>query len=67
MSSAKKIKGAFGVVGSVTAATSAVTSLKKARTDKDRLLLINAIASIAVAITGILLAVRSLRKTGAEK
>jgi hypothetical protein len=62
MSSAKKMKGAFGFVGSVTAATSAVASLKRARTDKDKLLLANAIASILVAITGALLAVRSLKK-----
>jgi hypothetical protein len=58
------MKGAFGVVGSITAATSAVTSLKTARTDKDKLLLANAIASIAVAVTGALIAVRSLKKGG---
>jgi hypothetical protein len=61
------MKGAFGVVGSVTAATSAVTSLKRARADKDRLLLANAIASIAVAITGALIAVRALKKGGDDK
>jgi hypothetical protein len=64
MSSAKKMKGAFGVVGSITAATGAVTALKRARTDKDRLLLANAIASIAVAVTGVLIAVRSFKKDG---
>lgn len=64
MSTAKKLKGAFGIIGSVTAATSAVTSLRNAREDKDRLLLANAIASIAVAITGALLAVRAIRKGG---
>ena len=67
MSGAKKMKGAFGVVSSVMAATSAVTSLKRARTDRDKLLLANAIASIAVAITGALLAIRSLRKGGSDK
>jgi hypothetical protein len=67
VSSRKKIKGAFGVVGSVTAATGAVTSLKQARTDRDKLLLANAIASIAVAVTGALLAIRSLRKGGSDK
>ncbi|HEV8557803.1 MAG TPA: hypothetical protein VGR06_15580 [Actinophytocola sp.] len=67
MSKAKRVKGAFGVVSSVTAATGAVTSLKRARTDRDRLLLANAIASIAVAITGALLAIRSLRKGGRDK
>ena len=64
MSSVKKMKGAFGIVGSINAATSAVTSLKTARTDKDKLLLANAIASIAVAVTGALIAVRSLKKGG---
>jgi hypothetical protein len=67
MSGVKKMKGAFGVVTSVSAATGAVTSFRKARTDKDRLLLANAVASIAVAITGALLAVRSLRKGGRDK
>jgi hypothetical protein len=67
VSKIKRVKGAFGVVSSVTAATGAVTSFRKARTDKDRLLLANAIASIAVAITGALLAIRSLRKGGSDK
>jgi hypothetical protein len=61
------MKGAFGVVGSVTAATGAVTNLKRARTEKDRLLLANAVAGIVLAITGALLAIRSLRKGGADK
>ena len=67
MSSVKKVRGAFGIVGAVTAATSAITSLKTARADKDKLLLANAIASIAVAVTGALLAIRSLRKGGQDK
>jgi hypothetical protein len=67
MSPLKRMKGAFGVVTSVTAATSAVGSIKRAREDHDRLLLANAIASIAVAITGILLAVRSFKKGGTDK
>ena len=67
MSKVKKVKGAFGLVSSVTAATGAVTSIKRARADRDKLLLANAVASIAVAITGVLLAVRSLRKGGADK
>jgi hypothetical protein len=60
----KKMKGMFGFVGAVTAATSAVTSLRAARAEKDRLLLANAIASIGVAVTGALLAVRALKKDG---
>ncbi|HEU5470153.1 MAG TPA: hypothetical protein VFV67_05820 [Actinophytocola sp.] len=62
MTSVKKLKGVFGLVGAVTATASAVTSLRRARTDKDRLLLANAIASFATAITGALLAVRAVRK-----
>jgi uncharacterized membrane protein YfcA len=67
MTSVKKMKGVFGLVGSVTAATSAVTSLKRARVDRDRLLLANAIASIAVAVTGALIALRAARKGGDDK
>jgi hypothetical protein len=66
VSSARKVKGAFGIVGSVTAATSAVTSLKNARQDKDKLLLANAIASIGVAVTGAMIAVRAFKKGGAK-
>jgi hypothetical protein len=62
MSSVKKVRGAFGIVGALTAATSAFSSLRSAKADKDKLLLANAIASILVAITGALIAVRSLRK-----
>jgi hypothetical protein len=67
VTSAKKMKGAFGVVTSVTAATGAVASLKRARTDRDRLLLANAVASILAALTGVLLAVRAFRKGGDDK
>jgi hypothetical protein len=58
----KKLRGAFGIVGAVTAATSAVTGFRTARQDKDKLALANAIASILVAVTGALLAVRTIRK-----
>jgi hypothetical protein len=60
----RKLRGVFSIVGSVTAATSAATSLRRARAEKDRLLLANAVASIAAAVTGALLAVRRLRKEG---
>jgi hypothetical protein len=66
MSQTKKLKGAFGLVGSVTAATGAVANLRKSRAENDRLLLANAVASILVAITGVLIAVRSLKKGGEE-
>ncbi|GAA4413690.1 hypothetical protein ACFQV2_30010 [Actinokineospora soli] len=57
----KKVKGAFGIVSSVAAATSAVNTLKTARADKDKLALVNALGSILVAITGVLIAIRVLR------
>jgi hypothetical protein len=60
----KNLKGAFGIVGSVTAATSAVTSLRKARANNDRLLLANAVAGILVALTSLLIGVRAMRKDG---
>jgi threonine/homoserine efflux transporter RhtA len=59
-----KLRGVFGLIGSATAATSAVSGLRTAKEDKDKLALLNAIASIVVAVTGALLAVRSLRKDG---
>jgi uncharacterized membrane protein YjjB (DUF3815 family) len=66
MSSTKRLKGAFGLVGSVTAATGAVANLRRSREKNDRLLLANAIASILVAITGVLIAARTLKKGGDE-
>jgi len=60
----KKTKGLFGLVGAVAAAASAFSTLRNAKVDKDKLALANAVASIAVAITGAALAVRGLRKDG---
>ncbi|MFC5286192.1 hypothetical protein ACFPM7_03955 [Actinokineospora guangxiensis] len=57
----KKIKGTFGIVSAVASATSAVSTLKTARSDKDKLALANAIGSIIVAVTGVLIAVRAFR------
>ncbi|HET9141336.1 hypothetical protein [Actinophytocola sp.] len=62
MASGKKLKGALGLAGSTAGAVSAVGSLRRARTDKDKLLLVNAVLSIAVALTGALLAVRAVRE-----
>ena len=62
----KKFKGAFGLVSAVSAGAGAFSSLRNARADKDKLLLANAIASIGVAVTGMLLAVRSLKKKEAD-
>jgi hypothetical protein len=58
----KKLRGILGLVGSVFGAVSAVNSLRTARNDKDKLLLVNAGASILVAVTSVLLTIRSVRK-----
>ena len=54
----------MGLVGAVAAAASAFSTLRTARGDKDKLALANAVASIAVAITGAALAVRGFRNDG---
>ena len=58
----KKMRGILGLVGSVFGAISAVNSLRTAKQDKDKLLLLNAGASILVAVTGVLLTIRAVRK-----
>jgi hypothetical protein len=58
----KKIRGVLGLAGSVFGAVSAVQGFRNARKDKDKLLLVNASASILVAITGVLLTIRAIRK-----
>nr|CTQ92251.1 hypothetical protein [Kibdelosporangium sp. MJ126-NF4] len=58
----KKARGLLGLVGSVFGAVSAVQGLRNARKDKDKLLLVNASASILVAITGVALTIRAIRK-----
>jgi uncharacterized membrane protein (DUF4010 family) len=60
----KKMRGVFGLVSSATAATHAVSGFRSAREDRDKLALVNAIASIVVAISGALLAVRAMREDG---
>ena len=60
----KKARGIMGLVGAVAAAASAFSTLRTARGDKDKLALANAVASIAVAITGAALAVRGFRNDG---
>ncbi|MBM7772742.1 hypothetical protein JOD54_002946 [Actinokineospora baliensis] len=57
-----KVKGVFGIVSAVTSATSAARGFAAARADKDGLVLANAIASVVVAITGVLIAVRAYRR-----
>jgi hypothetical protein len=58
----KKLRGVLGVAGSVFGAVSAVKSLQTAKQDKDKLLLINAVAGILTAVTGVLLTIRSVRE-----
>jgi hypothetical protein len=58
----KKLRGILGLVGSVFGAVSAVNSLRNAKQEKDKLLLVNAGASILVAVTGLLLTIRAVRK-----
>jgi hypothetical protein len=58
----KKTRGLFGLVGSVFGAVNAARTLRTAKQDKDKLALVNAAASILVAITGVLLTIRSARK-----
>ncbi|MDT7787767.1 MAG: hypothetical protein QOF58_6186 [Pseudonocardiales bacterium] len=58
----KKAKGLLGLAGAVAGAVGAFSGFRNARAKNDKLLLANAIASIAVALTGAALAVRALRK-----
>ena len=62
MSTGQKIRGVFLLAGSVFGAISAISDLKEARRDNDKLALVNAVANIAVVITGAALAARNLRK-----
>ncbi|MDX3656414.1 hypothetical protein PV646_03755 [Streptomyces sp. ID05-26A] len=58
----KKARGFLGLAGAVAGAVGAFSGFKSARANKDKLALANAIASIAVAVTGAALAARALRK-----
>ncbi|MEU5695153.1 hypothetical protein [Actinosynnema sp. NPDC020468] len=60
----RKARGILSLLGAAGAATSAFSTLKSARGKNDRLALVNAAASILVAVTGAALAVRGLRKDG---
>ena len=64
MSDANQVRGLFRLAGSVSSAASAFSTVRSARDKKDTLVLINAGASTVAAITGVLLAVRKLRKGG---
>ncbi|GGP46928.1 hypothetical protein [Saccharothrix coeruleofusca] len=60
----KKTRGVFGLLSAGASAASAFSSLKAARGDKDKLALANALGSAIVAITGLALAIRAMRKDG---
>jgi hypothetical protein len=57
-----KLRGIGLVVGSVAGAVAVVRQLSTARKERDRLLLVNAVANAAVVVTGLALAFRTLRK-----
>ena len=67
MSGAGKAKDLVSVAGSAIAAGGAVAALRRARARRDALRLVNAIASMAAALTGVLIAVRALRKGQEDK
>jgi hypothetical protein len=56
-----KVRGIGMAVGSVAAAAGVAKQLQRAKRTGDRLLLLNAVASAAVVLTGFGLAVRNLR------
>jgi hypothetical protein len=62
-----KVKEIFGLAASVAGAAGAVTSVRAAKDKQDKLLLANAGASALAAITGVLLALRSLRQGGLKR
>ena len=61
-----KVKGFFGLAASVAGAVGAVVNIRAAKDKQDKLLLVNAGASGLAAFTGVLLAVRSIRRKGGE-
>jgi hypothetical protein len=64
MSKTNRARGLFGLLASVGGAVGAAASVRAAKNKQDKLLLVNAAASALAAITGVLLAVRKLRKEG---
>jgi len=64
MSDTEQARGVFGLIGSMGSAASAFSTVRSAKNKRDALVLINAGASAVAAATGVLLAVRKLRKGG---
>ncbi|MCU1686229.1 MAG: hypothetical protein JWQ81_6968 [Amycolatopsis sp.] len=61
-----KVKGLLGVAISILGAVGAITNVRAAKDKQDKLVLANAGASALAATTGVLLALRSLRKEGGK-
>ncbi|MBV9846449.1 MAG: hypothetical protein JOZ47_15460 [Kutzneria sp.] len=62
MSPSKKIRGLFMLVSALFGAVSAVSDVRTARAERDKLAMANAVANILVVITGGALALREFRK-----
>jgi len=62
-----KVRGIGMAVGSVVCAAGVAKQLQTARRSGDRLLLLNAVASALVVITGLALAVRAMRDKGGRR
>jgi hypothetical protein len=60
--SPKKLRSLLTLVGTVFAGRTAIARLRQARTDQDRLELLDAALNIAVVVTGVLVIVRRLRQ-----
>lgn len=58
----KKIRGISMAAGSVAGAVAVTRQVATARKERDRLMLMNAVANAAVVVTGLALAFRALRK-----
>jgi hypothetical protein len=57
-----KLRGISLAVGSAAGAVAVARQVSTARKERDRLLLVNAVANAAVVLTGLALAFRTLRK-----
>ena len=60
--SPKKLRSLLTLIGTVFAGRTAIARLRQARTDQDRLELLDAALNIAVVVTGVLVIVRRLRQ-----
>jgi hypothetical protein len=62
MTKIKKCRGIFTLLGAAAGLVGVARQVRKARTRADKLLLANAVAGGLVALTGLALAVRDMRK-----